>query len=264
MSPNHDNMTDLNRILSQAGLDDHEIAVYLASLATGARPASVIAKGAQLKRGHTYNVLGTLLEKGIMQEFLKEGVRHFVASDPKTLLTHLDHRTEELKSVKLELSKVIPLLARIQNPTLSDPIVRYYRGVAGIKEVYEDTLREPQQPIYAVADFASTFPEDRNSDLHQWMWNYAQRRADRGIHYRGIVCKSAMSDKAFRSRKKQKRILKMVHNVALPVEINVYGNKVAMMSTSADMIGVIIEHTHIAETLRNFHQAVWEFLPDYL
>ena len=79
----------------------------------------------------------------------------------------------------------------------------------------------------------------------------------------GIVNKSATSDLAYRRRIKQKRKMKMLQDVGLSVEMNIYGDKVAIVSSSRDMVGIIIEDAPIAETLRNFHQTVWGKLPDY-
>ena len=63
--------------------------------------------------------------------------------------------------------------------------------------------------------------------------------------------------------KKQKRKIKMLKSTYLAVELMIYGSKVALMSTKEDMAGVIIEDAAIADTLRNFHKAMWHFLPDY-
>jgi hypothetical protein len=35
------------------------------------------------------------------------------------------------------------------------------------------------------------------------------------------------------------------------------------MSTHKDMVGLIIEDAPTAENMRNFHQAVWGYLPNY-
>ena len=47
----------------------------------------------------------------------------------------------------------------------------------------------------------------------------------------------------------------MLNNVHIPVEINIYGDKVAIVSIYRDIVGIIIEEPHIAESLRNIHQS---------
>lgn len=255
--------TDIKIALKEFGLTEPEIAVYLASLELGPQPASLIAKKAGLKRGHTYNMLELLIRKGIVQEFIKDKVRYFSSRSPGTLLSIIEHKEEQIEIQKQKLMQIIPMLEKISNPLLVQPKVRFFQGIEGIKEIYEDTIRIPNQTIYAIGDFEYYFPENQNKQLNNWIWDYATRRAKKNIWYIGIVNKSKMSDQAYSRRKEQKRKLKMLTGIYLPVEINIYGNKVALMSTYRDMVGVIVEDAPITDTLRNFHQAIWKFLPDY-
>ena len=254
---------ETNDILKELGLGNEEIAIYLASLELGPQPASVIAKKAGLKRGQTYNKLAILKQKGIMQEFVQNKVSYFTSQPPGTLVSLLEHQQEELEAKKQKLLQAIPFLNKISNPLLVQPTVKFFQGVEGLKEIYEDTLRVKNQPIYAIGDFDYFFPENKDKALNDWIWHYADRRARNGIWYLAIMNKSHFSDEAYRKRVKQKRKIKMLKNVYLPVEINIYGDKVAVMSTHKDMLGLIIEDAPIAENMRNFHQAVWKFLPDY-
>lgn len=253
----------LSIVLQQFGFSAEESAIYLASMELGSQPASVIAKKAKLKRGITYNILSQLKDKGIVQEFIRNGVKQFVCRSPSTLLSLLANREEELSVQKQKILQAVPELEKLRNPLIVQPKVRFYQGIEGLKEVYNDTIRIPKQPIFAVCDFEHAFPEIQSKELHNWMWKYTDRRALHGIWYIGIINKSKDSDLAFRQRRKQKRKMKMLKSIYLPVEINVYGDKVAILSTKDDMVGVIIEDKPIAEMLRNFHKAVWGFLPDY-
>ncbi len=266
LSPLSDNMDSLfvTTVLSALGLSAPEIAVYTELLAIGAQPASVTAKKAKLKRGHTYNVLGELTHKGLVQEFTKSGVRYFTAAPPQTLLSILANRQDELDLRRRELLTVIPDLERVKNPLSVRPKVRFFQGIDGIKEIYEETISVPDQILYAVGDFEHFFPKKTSRELNAWVWKYCERRAKKGIWYYGILNRSETSDEAYRTRVKQKRKLKMLVGVDLSVEVNVIGDKVAIVSSSKDMVGLIIEDRPTAETLRNFHRAVWAVLPDYV
>lgn len=253
----------INTVLQDFGLSEPEIAVYLALLEAGTQTASVITKMSGLKRGHTYNVLESLTQKGIVQQFIKNRATYFTGRAPSTLMTDLEHRKESLEILTRNLSNIVPALAKIRNPDLLQPKVRFFQGVEGLKEIYEDTIRKKGQNLYSFGDFEYFFPEEQNKELNDWIWNYADRRAKKGIWYIGILNKSGKSDLAWKRRVKQKRKLKMLKDIYLPVEVNIYGNKVAITSTYRDMVGLIVEDAPIAETLRNFHQAVWGFLPDY-
>lgn len=249
--------------LQALGLTGPEVRLYLALLELGSQPASVLARKAGLKRGHTYNVLTRLMEQGIVQEFVKSGVKQFTASMPAVLLSLLERRKEGIEAQERALVAILPSLECLRNPFILQPKVRLFQGIEGIKEIYEETLRDAGGALYAIGDFAHYFPEERNKELNDWMWKYCDRRAKRGIWYIGIVNKSPVSDLAYRKRKEQKRKLKMLQEVDLSVEVNIFANKVAIISSSRDMVGLIIEDKPIADTLRNFHQALWPLLPDY-
>ncbi len=266
LSPLHDTMK-LNdstlKALAGFGLSDPELRLYVTLLELGPQPASVLAKKTGLKRGHTYNMLGLLIGKGIVQEFERDDVKYFTCCPPSVLISLLENRAEELDVRKRKLMHAIPDLERIRNPLTVQPKVRFFQGIDGIKEIYEDTMRVKGQPLYAFGDFEHYFPREQSPELNDWMWNYSTWRAKNGNWYMGIVNKSPTTDAAYKRRAEQKRKFKMLKGVDLSVEMNIYGDKVAIISSSRDMVGIIIEDKPTADTLRNLHQAIWKVLPDY-
>ena len=255
--------TPVAALLRELGLSDLEAQIYLASLELGPQPASVIAKKAGIKRSNAYNVLAELMERGIVQEFTKGNIRSFTVRSPNSLLSLLSDREQQLAMQKQKLLMMLPELEKIQNPMIVQPKVRFFQGVEGLKEVSNDTIREPNKTVFAVCDFDHTFPAEHSEELHDWLWKYTDRRAAQNVRFHGIVNKSKESDLAYKWRQKQKRKMKMLKGVYLPVELMIYGEKIALISTKEDMVGVIVEDKPIADMLRNFIQSVWPFLPDY-
>ena len=253
---------EVSSALRDFGLTDVEVSVYQAALALGSRPASVIAHKSGLKRGHTYNVLRTLMEKGIVQEFVKNSVRHFTCSPPTSLLSILDLRQDELMRQKERLSRVVPELEKIRNPISSEPKVRFFRGLDGIKEIYEDMLRVPDQDIYAVLDVQYSWTI-AGGEPEEWLDSFIRRRAEKNIGWRAIINRSEASDQAVQNRRNVKRAVRMIEGVDLQVEISIYGPKEAILSTADEMVGVLIENDSIAETLRSLHKTIWQCLPEY-
>ncbi|HLC75495.1 MAG TPA: helix-turn-helix domain-containing protein [Candidatus Peribacterales bacterium] len=253
----------IRQTLQSFGFDEPESMLYIALLELGSQPASVLAKQANLKRGHTYNILTRLMEKGIVQEHEKDGVKYFTGCAPASLISMLERRAEDLERTKAVLLDTLPLLQQLSHPLVLPPKVRLFQGVESMKEIYNDSLRHAEGVIHAFGDFAHFFPKERSRELNEWIWRYCERRAEKGIWYEGIVNKSADSDFAFKKRREHKRRLKMLVGIDLPVEVNVYGNRVAIMSSSRDLVGLIIEDQPIADTLRNLHHAFWKMLPEY-
>lgn len=253
----------LTDTLAQLGLNEQETQVYQVALALGSRPASVIAQKSGLKRGHTYNVLQRLMDKGLVQEFVKANVRHFVCSPPQALLSIARAREEELQRTKERLEEIIPELEKIRSPLLSQPKVRFFPGVEGMKEVYEDMLRTSSPVIYGFLDFdfswSSLTPYGR-----EFAQNFVRRREESGIEWKGLVVKTRSLHSTLDERPAKHRSMRVVTGVQFPAEIQVYGPKVAFFSTKDEYIGVVIENEPIAETLREIFDYMWKFTSDEL
>ena len=244
------------------GFGRAEAAVYKALLASGTRPATIIARKAGLKRGQTYNILRAFVDQGLIQEFLKNGVRQFAPNPPTALITSIEHQKEELESRKQQLQDILPFLSDMQSRYTNDSRIRCYRGVEGIKEIYEDMIRAPDTTLYALIDitYDPIFSEGPN---FRWINDFVSRRCERGIWWQAIANKSSGTDRALIDRRKGNRRIKMVHGMDLPFTIHAYRDRVALTSTHEEKVGFVVESEGVAETLRNAACAVWDFLPDY-
>lgn len=248
--------------LNGLGLSDAEAAVYQASLITGGmRPASVIAKKSGLKRAHTYNVLDMLKEKGIVQETIKNNIRHFSALPPQSLLRMMEGQVEDLVRKKQELVEAIPFLESLQNPFSKQAKVRLFQGKEGLREIFEDVLRTGCD-MYSIVDLQYSW-SNYDEDSRRWIANFIDRREERNIKWHAIAVYSEVSDRELRWRSAMKREVKKLEGIRIPAEINIYGSKVAITSTNHEVVGALIENEPIAQTLMNLHTFFWNILPDY-
>lgn len=253
---------ELKTILKNLGLNEIEANLYLNSFGLGPQPASIVAKRSGLKRTHSYSILENLCRKGIIKEFFTNGIRYFDICEPGSLLLIIERKKNELDINKIKLEKILPEISNMNGHKVSKPKVHYYQGTEGLKEIYEDTLNFPNTEILAIGDYNYYFPAN-NQEFRNWIDNYIQRRAAKNIFYNVIANKSSNSDIAFYNRKPEKRKMKILHGVLLPVEISIYSNKVALLYTHTDTFGVVIEDENIAGSFKNLHCALWTFLPDY-
>ena len=257
-------LSELYTTLNYLGFSEVETSVYTAFLKLGgARPASVVAKKAGLKRGHTYNILSSLQEKGLVQELIKNGIRHFTCSPPDAFLSIVEHRQKELDQKKNKLLSMLPLLESLQSDLNGSPQVRFYQGMEGIKEIFEDKLRTGED-IFGVMDIRCSYSITNKKLIQQdWHSNFIERRAEMGLWYYGIIPRSGLADEAVYVQPNLKREIRVIDELELPAEINVYGNKVSIISTHREAVGVVIESQAVADTLKCLHQRVWPFLSPY-
>ena len=253
---------EISSALNGLGLSDSEAAVYQASLASGGmRPASLIAKKAGLKRAHTYNVLEMLKEKGIVQETIKNNIRHFSALPPGSLLRMMENQLDDLGRKKKVLENVIPFLENLQNPFFKQAKVRLFQGKEGLREIFEDILRTGCD-MYSIVDLQHSWSSFDEESRH-WIANFIARREERKICWHAIAVRSELSDYELKWRSAARREVKMLQGVTIPAEVNIYGSKVALTSTNHEMIGALIENEPISQTMLNLHHFLWSILPDY-
>ncbi len=242
-------MPNLKQTLEKFGLSPNESACYLAALELGSASVQKIAKKAEVKRTTVYTVLEELIKKGLTAKSEEKGKTVYVAEDPNYLIRREEER-------KRELEESIPELKSIYNISESKPSVKFYEGVEGLKTIYENTLKDKNN-IVAFSDFEHMF----KTMGFDWMMNYADRRAKHGISFQGITRASAGLDQISPYNTKQKRELKILPQGDFSTEINIFGNKIALMSFRNPM-GVIIEDKAIAATLRIVFENLWKTLPE--
>lgn len=237
--------------LAAMGLNEKEARVYLACLELGSATIQEIARKSGVKRTSIYNFLEDLKHKGLVSEITRKHRTYLMAEDPQTLLAHAEENRKKAEREKKMLEDVLPQLMGIFNVPARKPKVRFYEGIEGIKKVYEDTLTT-RGPILAFSDYEKMF----DAMTFEYMVGYAERRAAKGIRFRSLAPHSTWDGKVTSLDEAHLREQKFVTQGGFDTEINIYGNKVALISFRRPYAAVIIEDSAIATTLRT----IWKML----
>ena len=207
----------LKPLMKRLGFSDDEAQVLLTLYQHPGAAAGRIAEYAGFKRGHTYNLLSSLSSQGVVQEVTERGVKRFNAIAPLQLMERVNQQRQELIKLANDLGNSVSQIEALIPALKSVPRVQVFRGASGVKELYNLTLTSKEKLIRAYAVFSSVFPRKRGVELNQWLWDYASRRARKGIRFHGIVTRSPESDIAFRRRKAQKREMRLLEGKSLSV-----------------------------------------------
>lgn len=242
------NELSLTAVLRNLGLNEKEAKVYLACLELGSATVQEVAEKAGVKRTSVYNFIEDMKARGFITEVKEEKKSLLIAEDPHSLLK----KTEEQKK---QLEKMLPEFLSIYNLPGNKPRVKFYQGIDGIKRVYEKTLDlEKEQEIYLISDYEQMF----NFIDSQWLWEYADRRAKKGIKAFCVAKKSLSAQKVRQKDNKQLRETRFLENVDLETEINIFGNNIALLSFRKPFTGIIIEDAAISQTLFSVWKIVWQ------
>ncbi len=231
-------------ILTNLGFSTNEARIYLATLETGTASAQEIAKKAKIKRTTAYSALEAMVKKGYIIKTDKEGKGKFVAENPKTL-------SQRFWAHQKSFENVLPELEAIHDSqNKAKPRVLFFEGKEGILKVYEDTLNENPDEILELntSEIFKTF--------NSFPLDYVEERKKKDIHALRIGPKDKFYAKRAKLDEEELSETKLVKDFDIPIEINIYNNKVAFMSY-ADKIGLIIESEAIAKSMKKIYKLLW-------
>lgn len=254
-------MQNYTQNLVRIGLSENEALVYEILLSMNrAGVAVLLRKAPQIKRGNMYNIIYSLVEKGLVTEAEEEGRKVFLAESPSRLLDLAEKREAEYREGKAAIELTIPSLLSAFNLGRGKPNVRFFEGLDGMKKVIEDSVNDnPQKNLRTYTDVAGYMKYLRD-------WNvkvYAPRRQREKVFERAIIPDDPIALEYMKgyTANEVTDILFIPHEKFKFVgEVNIYNNKVSFVTFSdISHIGVLIESKEIYETLAASFDLSWEY-----
>lgn len=234
-------------VLIQAGLKEDEAAVYEALLMKGSQTAgSLLGLVKPIKRGTLYQVLRRLEERGLVREAGGEGKTRFIPETPGKLRALLSSREEEFVRSKESLDKALPELEAKFRLNEQRPSIRYFEGIEGLRQIYEEHIDSPAKELFFVRTAKARVTRDH---LGKWWAHYKRRRKEKGM----VAHTLAPDDPEANHDPAQDKAFAIVRtwirpeDYTAPIEIDVYGDTVAVISFGKEIFGIAITNAHIAK-----------------
>lgn len=240
--------------LTDLGLKPQEAKVYLACLKLGQSTVGKISEEADVQRTFVYDILKDLQEGALVSSIVVRGKKHFLAVSVVQF-----KKIQEEKFSKFE--HLIPELKALEKTVGDRPRVQFFEGGEGIKLALEDTLDQPvggEILAYATGEgFYETIPGFLDKYLHE--------RVKKKIFVRAIGPDNTVNREHVRHDKELYRKTLIVPGDKFPFtnEIDIYGNKIAIMSLQGELLAVIIESESVAKTQRMIFELAWEGAANY-
>ena len=238
--------------LQQLGLNEKEAKVYLAALEFGPTSIATIARKSGIKRTTIYEFLADMLDRGLILTSVSGKRTLYSGIGPEGLNKLIERQQVVIQSLAPEL-----LLLTKQSPR--KPKIRFYDGAEGLKHVFNDTLDQPDgSEVLFVAPWAGTFESLPKSFVDK----YVSKRKKQNIKVRSIVPHDKYALEGKKKDKEELRETIIVPKEKLPIKakINIYQNKIAILSFGDEKISLIIESQQIADTLKAIFNLLWENL----
>lgn len=242
---------DLRKSLENIGFTKNEAGVYVALLELGRGTVAKIAERAGINRTTGYNLLSTLVQRGLVSSSGKGARQEYVAESPDRLVAYIKKEAEDLVANLSAASALVPELKSIHNVS-ERPRVRFYEGREGLESVYEDTLTSHE----AIRAYATV--DDMHKALPEYFPKYYQRRVKEGIAIRAIIPATDIGkDRASKDRAEMRETaLVPPDQYYFTPEINIYDNKV-MIASWREKLGIIIESAEIADAMKKTFELAW-------
>ena len=243
----------LSADLMELGLSKKEADVYLAILELGGSYVSLIAKKAGINRVACYHTLGSLVRMGVVSSYTQNNLKYFSVESPQILVAKQKERYKKAENI-------LPELLSITNALAYKPKIQYYEGIEGAKNIFEDTLNATDE-IVGYTNLAK-LPDVLQEE---YLKDYAILKTEKKIKTRMISPKFDEAIKYLRKIYPDKFDRNLVEilfvnpkQFMFEYEINIYGNKVSLVSLNPDeLFGMIIESPTYANTQKAIFNLAW-------
>jgi HTH-type transcriptional regulator, sugar sensing transcriptional regulator len=239
----------MKNILQNYGLNNKEAEIYLAALELGKATGFQIYKKTRIKKPTVYYHLDELYKRGFLSFTSQGNKKYYVAEDPEKIKKDLEDKLSSFEDL-------LPQLRSIYNVSGSKPKIRFYEGREGLKEVYDDTLRYKAEFLAFASEGIFQFLGKEYNDY------YIAKRVRNRIPVRAIIPTTDILEKNYiRKAVSELRFIKTIDSKKynFPIEINIYANKVALISFR-DEIGLIIESDAITKMMKMMFEFFWKAL----
>lgn len=232
--------------LAKLGLSPNEAKCYLALLELGSSSANEISRKSGIHRVAVYDALRGLREKGFVSQIMKANKMLFEAANPEKIRELI----EEKKKALDEAQKIVPELILAFKTEKEKQEVHSFKGVAGLKTVFQDMLNAKTE----VLDFGAEWHIKEVLKYYYTQWD--NERVKRNIHMR-IVANIKINTPEVKKLRLTK-IRYVPEEFTSHVSTYVYENKVVLVMWVETPLAVVIEHSTVAESYQNYFEFLWK------
>ena len=187
-----------------------------------------------------YDALERLIEKGLVSYIKENEKRYYFAENPQRIGAIAKEQKEQVDSVLQQLSAMFNEKKEKQETT-------FYRGLEGIKSIFEDQIAEGQAVYIIGASY------NANEILKYYMPHYTSKRVKHKVPLYLIYCggKRAIDVPLGESRY-------LPESYASPVSTNIYADKVAILIWEPELAAILIKNKEVAKAYKNYFNILWK------
>ncbi|TSC86011.1 MAG: transcriptional regulator TrmB [Microgenomates group bacterium Gr01-1014_7] len=235
-------------LITSFGLNEPQSKIYLSCLKLGQTTVGEISKESGIQRTYVYAILQELKKLGLVSSIEIKGIMHFSPISLEGFKFLQKEKMDRFEAFMPELKTIEKMVDR--------PKVRFFEGREGIITALEDTFNQPEgSEMLEYSNGEGFFVKEIK--FANW---YIKERLKRKISLRLIAPDTAGTIEYFSQFDKQhRRVTRLVPAKDFPFtnEINIYANKMGIITLTGELMAVIIESESIANTQRAIFELAW-------
>lgn len=243
-------------ILKEFGLNEKEIAVYLALIALGPSPVRLLSAKSGVNRGTTYDILKALIDLGLVSYFNKQSHQYFSAESPQKLLLAIQAKSDGIAKLKTQMEAELPYLQSLFEKQGGKPAVKLFEGIKGLKAILEDVLETVHRQ--ASREYFVYSSVHLRKDVYNAYPNFSDMRKSKKIRVKTIALGEGGQLVGLDERKWLAGANASANISDSTYEI-IFAGKVAHISLddTANPVAVVIQNQSIYETQKAIFESLW-------
>ncbi len=247
-------MNEPRKHLSDLGLSDSEVTVYLA-MVSGARTARDLVKVTRLKRPTVYYALGCLEKRGLTSKTGLSGDKSFALEPVEKLSMIANEKALEISKLQSRIEEMIPALNVAASPVDQKPMVAFYEGVDAVKNAIMEMLYCKSKRINSVVPKDNFFWQIGQDFVE----SFIEERIKRNIKTKNLweaPINKALIERYYGSLS-QVRILPEVMHGKFQTTIFLYDDRTLYVSSKRNSYCVLITSREHADTMQAWFDGLW-------
>jgi len=131
-------MANISELLSDAGLSDKEIPVFLSLFKNGPTTVSEIARETTITRTHIYDIIRGLVKKGLVIENSRIGAKQYESINHDGLVAMVSKKQKSFAELKQAMVEAASDFNDLRGDAKQSTTVRFFNGPKGVRALYEE------------------------------------------------------------------------------------------------------------------------------
>lgn len=240
------------QILTELSLTEYEAKIYLAALELGEANNLKLSKKSGVNRVALYDVIKSLVTKGMLSTVEKGKRVLYVPTDPEILLKIVKTQKTSMEIKEKQLIELMPELKSIFNANEKKPNVTFYEGKNGLLAIQRQFLKcksKNLRIIFLFDNLRNVFSEKESQD-------YAEERQKNKIKVKSIAIIKDSKIPVHQPKGDVERVYLNYKEFPFDSDITIYDDKIAIVSLH-QLVGIVIRNKEFATSMQTFYDLAW-------